>query len=488
MNTNPANTLKYPEPDPVLIAKPSLKKYLRYLAFFGPGAVLASMTIGQGQLILAPQLGAWAGYAFLWIITLNIGSYIIAYTGCRFSLLAGIGPMSVFATKTRSGWMNWIFIVIILIFIPMFTAAIITTMGQSLTWIFGRGHYLVWGISFSLLAASLVLAGRYKILELSQALFVAFLGIGAIVSVIKIRPDLTEMLPNFFRFGNIPAYPEWMVTNFPVAAGKPVALLMLGMLGTLSVTIIPLIGYLGWIRVKKWGIYHNQADPDRFSEELFARFRSTGTVDYLPDSKPELEKSRLLLKPLIVDLAVAFFIVSLVSICYMTAGKHLLGPQLDGSFKLPSDINLLKEQAVIFSHIAPILTPLYKISIIFALFGTVYAGFEAVARMLYETAKDMLKPVRETQYNKFIIYLLVYILCTGVPLAILIFSGVSVLIMLSVTLLFIGVVGVIIYGIGVVVISQTVLPAPYRLRGISLYLALGGIFCMSLPVILVIFK
>ncbi len=483
-NSKPPETITFPEPDPLLTQKPSLKKYLRYLAFFGPGAVLASMTIGQGQLILAPQLGAWAGYGFLWIILLNLGSYMIAYTSCRFTLISGLSTMSVFSLKTRGSWLNWVFILIIMIFIPMFTAAIITSLGQSMSWIFGFGHYLAWGISFCLLAAVMVLAGRYKILELTQAFFVVVLGLGAIIAVIKIQPDVFEMIPYFFKIGHIPDYPEWMVTNFPDAAAKPVKLLMLGMLGTLSFTIIPLVGYLGWVKVKKWGIFKDQAEPEVFSHRLFQRFKETDKIDYLPDHDLEYKKSKYFTVPLLVDLSIAFLIISLVSICYMTAGKYLLGPQTDGTFKLPSDINLLKEQAIIFKHIGRMLTPLYKISIIFALFGTVYAGFEAVARMLYETSKEMSQRIGSMNYNRFLVYLLIYILSTGVPISVMIWSGFSVMIMLSITLLFIGVIGVIIYGIGIIIIHQRVLPVRYRFGKTGVLLTIIGILAMTFPVLL----
>lgn len=486
-NTQRPETVTFPEPDPRLTGKPSLKKYLRYLTFFGPGAVLASMTIGQGQLILAPQLGAWSGYAFLWIITLTLGSFIIAYAGCRFTLISGLSTMSVFSLVTRKSWINWIFILIIVIFIPMFTASIITTLGQSLNWIFGGGHYLLWGISFSLFAAMLVLAGKYKILEISQAFFVVVLGLGAVIAVIKIQPSLTGMLPNFFRFGNIPAYPEWLLVNFPNSAKTPVKLLMLGLMGTLAVSIIPLVGYMGWLKVKNWGIFRGQDDPDQFSHQLFQRYRAAQTIDYLPTDESNMEKARYFGKPLAVDLGVAFFLVALVSVCYMTAGKFLLGPQPDGTYRFPTNVNLLKEQAVIFSHIGRMLVPLYKVSIIFALFGTIYAGFEAVARMLFETTREMNATIRHMNYNRFLIYLMVYILCTGVPLAILIYNGFSVLMMLSITLLFIGVVGVIIYGIGILIINQRILPPPYRLKTGGFIIVLLGILGMSLPLILAAF-
>ncbi|HEX08186.1 MAG TPA: hypothetical protein ENG38_00045, partial [Thermoplasmatales archaeon] len=438
--------IKFPKPDKVLLEKPSPKKYLKYLLFFGPGAIVASMTIGQGQLILGPQIGAWAGFALLWLITINIGSYIIAYISFRFTALSGISIIDVFA-KTKRGFLNWVFLIIMLIFLPVFAATIMTTLGQTLAWTFGFGHYLIWGISFSLLAAILVLIGRYKLLEYTQAFFVAVLGIGAIVSVILIKPDIFEILPNFFLIGNTPNYPSWvnLVEGFKKT---PVPLVMLGYLGTLTITLVPLVGYLGWIKVKKWGIFKDKRNPDNFSQKLFEDFEKKKKITYLPNDKNEIKKAKTLLKPLLIDLALAFLIVSIVSAAYMIAGKYLLGLQPDGSYLLPSDVNLIKEQAVIFSSIATWLKPLYQISVFFAIFGTIYAGFEAAARMLYETSKNLIKNIRKISYRRFMIYLVIHLLGLGIPIAISMLYGISVILLLSITLLFIGVIGVIIYGIG----------------------------------------
>lgn len=471
-----ADTLSFPEPHDVVRQKPSLRKYLRYLLFFGPGAILASMTIGQGQLILGPQIGAWAGYALLWLITLNIGSYVIAYVGTRFTMLSGISIMDVFALKTRGGWINWLIIAIMAIFVPTFAAAIITTLGHSLAWIFGAGHYLVWGISFSLLAALLALLGRYKVLEISQAFFVAVLGIGAIASVVMLQPDHFEILPHFLRIGDVPGYPAW-VDTIPDFAKTPIPLTMLGYLGTLTISIVPLVGYLGWVKVKRWGIFRGSTDPNGLSERLFSRYRQQGAIDYLPDDQHEVKKSQLLLRPLVVDLAVAFVIVSLVSAAYMIAGADRLGQDI------PTDVELIKRQAVIFSDMAIWLKPLYQISVAFALFGTVYSAFEAAARMLYETGKTIRAGIGRLPYKRFMLYFMIYVLVLGIPLALLMYVGLSVLLVLSLTLLFIGVVGVLIYGVSALYMTQTVLPPPYRLTKVGVGLAAACVGLLVVPAV-----
>lgn len=482
--------ISFPEPDRILTEKPSIKKYFKYLLFFGPGAIVASLTIGQGQLILGPQIGAWAGFALLWLITINIGSYIIAYVCCRFTMLSGIGLMDLFAFKTKKGWLNWLFIIIMIIFIPTFTATIMTSLGQTLQWIFGFGHYLIWGVSFCLLAGFLVIFGRFKLFEITHLIFIIVLAVGAILSVISVimaeNQNVLSIIPNFFTIGlNVPKdFPEWVRLNpeYSSITNTSIPLYMLAYLGTLTITIITIIGYIGWIKIKKWGIFKYKKDSQEFSEECFERFKKEGKITYLPNDKEEIKKSRLLLKPLKIDLLLAFIVVSVVSAAYMIAGAVLLAPNQ----ALPTDTKLVQNQLIIFTYLADWLKPLFQISVFFALFGTVYAGFEAATRMLFETSKTIIGRVGKLKYKKFMIYVLIYILVTSLPLALLIYKGLSVLFLLSITLLFIGVIGVIICGIGGVYLTQTVLPEEYRLGKVGLALSIIGIIFMCIPMLFLV--
>ena len=270
-------------------------------------------------------------------------------------------------------------------------------------------------------------------------------------------------------------------TNFPNEATTPIPLIMLGYLGTLAITLVTIPGYLAWIKLKRWGIFKDKKDPDAFSKDMFEIFKKSGSVDYLPKGNIERKKSHVLLTPVIVDLSIAFILVSIISAAYMIAGAYLLGPQVDGSYRFPTNINLLKDQTVIFSNMASWLKPLYQISVVFALFGTVYAGFEAVSRMIYETARGMSKKIGALPYKKFMSYLLLYILFTGIPLAIAGYYGISILLMLSLTLLFTGVIGVIVYGIGVVYLSQVILPKGYRLNRAGLIISILALILMLVP-------
>ena len=478
--------ISYPEPDKVLIEKPSLKKYLKYLLFFGPGAIVASMTIGQGQLILGPQIGAWAKFGLLWLITANIATYIFCYIGTRFTMISGINIMDLFSYKTKKGWFNWLLFIIVMIFLPIFAATIITTVGQSLTWIFLGSTdtvlYLVFGIGLCLVAAFLILYAKYKFLEVVQAFFIIVLGVGAVVSAFFVLQSVTnvdyiEIIISFFKIGNVPSYPSW-VHNVPDFTATPVPMLMLGYLGTLAISMIPIVGYFGWIKVKKWGVFKDKNDPQGFENDRFELFKKDkGKITFLPDSDTEFKKSKRLLIPLKVDLLIAFIIVSIVSAAYVICGYYLLGIKED----LPTDINLITKQAEIFTSLSPVLEPLFKISVFFAFFGTIYAGFEAAARMTYQTTKNIIPKIKNIEYKRYLVFLILYVLGFAIPLSIAIYKGLSFMLILSITLLFLGVVGVLFYGIAVIYMSQKVLPKKYRLKSFGLLLGIVAIILMIIP-------
>ena len=136
---------------------------------------------------------------------------------------------------------------------------------------------------------------------------------------------------------------------------------MLGFLGTLTFTLITLVGYLGWIKQKKWGIFRNETDSQEYSSKLFSSFKKHGKITYLPSDPSEIKKSKMLLTPLKIDLVFAFIIVAIVSASYIIAGNSLLGLQADGSVLLPSDTELITTQGEIFKSISYWLLPLFKL-------------------------------------------------------------------------------------------------------------------------------
>jgi Mn2+/Fe2+ NRAMP family transporter len=66
----------------------------RMLKFFGPGAIMASLTIGGGETLFASRGGAIFGYTLIWAFMLSaIMKGVQVYTGMRYITLTGEHPL-----------------------------------------------------------------------------------------------------------------------------------------------------------------------------------------------------------------------------------------------------------------------------------------------------------------------------------------------------------------------------------------------------------
>jgi len=129
------------------------KSLLNYFKYFGPGAILASMTIGAGNIVLAPRVGAWAvpAYSALWIVTFAIVTKgLTAYMATRYSLLSGEHIMTLFARFRPRGWINIISIIIGFCLLPFMISTFLIILGNVITSFTDIGNYLIWGIGVGL--------------------------------------------------------------------------------------------------------------------------------------------------------------------------------------------------------------------------------------------------------------------------------------------------------------------------------------------------
>ena len=64
------------------------------LKFFGPGAIIASVTIGSGETVFASRGGAVFGYAMLWcFVGGGLMKFVQVYTAARYITLTGEHPI-----------------------------------------------------------------------------------------------------------------------------------------------------------------------------------------------------------------------------------------------------------------------------------------------------------------------------------------------------------------------------------------------------------
>jgi Mn2+/Fe2+ NRAMP family transporter len=84
-----ADDTLYPEP-PQALVEPSAKHALAYL---GPGVIIASVTIGSGELVHASRSEAIFGYGMLWcFFYAGLFKAIQVYTAGRYITLTGEHP------------------------------------------------------------------------------------------------------------------------------------------------------------------------------------------------------------------------------------------------------------------------------------------------------------------------------------------------------------------------------------------------------------
>ena len=82
--------LLYPEP-PMALVRPNLKHLAGYV---GPGLIIASVTIGSGELVYASRGGAIFGYGLLWcFLYAGLFKAVQVYTAARHITLTGEHPM-----------------------------------------------------------------------------------------------------------------------------------------------------------------------------------------------------------------------------------------------------------------------------------------------------------------------------------------------------------------------------------------------------------
>src|SRR5438128_12104081 len=66
---------------------------LAWLTIFGPGAVIASLTIGSGELIFSSRGGALFGYRLLWFfLFILLLKCVLVFVTARHMVLAGARP------------------------------------------------------------------------------------------------------------------------------------------------------------------------------------------------------------------------------------------------------------------------------------------------------------------------------------------------------------------------------------------------------------
>ena len=195
----------YPDPPPHLTSL-SIR---RGLAFVGPGMIIASVTIGSGELVWASRSGAIFGCQLLWcFLFAGLFKAIQVYTAARQMTLTGEHPLV--SWKQLPGPSMWFPLLIALptlAVMPIAFSAISEILGgylRELTGVSGGSQALgTWqGVEFwnnfwasAVLSTCLVLAlgSSLKTLEHVSALVLGLIVLCVLVSVVVCQPNLVEI-------------------------------------------------------------------------------------------------------------------------------------------------------------------------------------------------------------------------------------------------------------------------------------------------------
>ncbi len=261
---------RLPEEPPTALVS---RNPLRWLTLFGPGAIMASLTIGTGELIFSSRAGAIFGYRVLLLfLAILILKWTLVFSTARHMVLTGVHPMRRWLELPIGprGWLPAVMFVFAALCIPIwvsFHASVLGDLFASLTgtreaWR-GASSYL-WGILTLLGVFLLALQGGYRALEKVQLVVVALMLLVVSCSLVLLRPDWLNLLLGMILPQRL-VYPEWLLVDprpeMQKIVSQPVwieASLYVGVIGGASYDYL---AYTSFLRDKHWGLAGAQSRP-----------------------------------------------------------------------------------------------------------------------------------------------------------------------------------------------------------------------------------
>jgi Mn2+/Fe2+ NRAMP family transporter len=438
--------------------------WLRLARVFGPGAVIASVTVGTGETIFSPRLGAIFGYQMLWVILLAvIFKGVLVYTGARHLVLTGEHPMQAWADLPGPrAWLPWLIGGVAIISFPLWVAALSDAVASLCVWMTGWGAGSAWGRpawSTAIILAAMLLnvIQTYNVIERVSTGFLALKVFFILVAILVIQPAWAEALLGFVA-PRLPAYEPWVAERYPDIAAQAAIFHVAVFLGVIGGGVQDYVGYVGMIREKNWGA-SNAAGP-------------TGPHALPLDAASVRQALRWLRAPLF-DVIASFVCVLVMTSCFMILGAAVLHPQM----QVPTDADLYSKQSQFLGLVHPSLVLVYKTGIFFAMFGAIYGTFEVFGRTAYEPLRAIW-PSRTWDYSRVRWPITMY---TGVGALLLLWTGLKTVMIVKVTSPMSGVFGCGLWCLAMLWVDRSLMPPAYRMhRGLALLTLATGLVMAAL--------
>ena len=363
--------------EPVLSSpdRPQLPRTLTdWLLIFGPGAIIASLTIGTGELIFSTRGGALFGYHILFVFTIiSLLKWGLVISTSRHMILTGVHPYErMIDLPGPRGWLPIALLLMMTVCMPIWISFHSGVLGNLTSWLtgtrglFGGGMDYVWGAGILLGVMVLTAAGGYTLLERIQLFVVTALVICAALTLVLYNPDWLQLI-----MGVVPqplSYPEWLPEKYPEIARHSVWVETTRYVGVIGGAGFDYLAYTSWLRAKSWGVLPGKATPAKLKEIA---------------ADPTHEVRKWINAPL-VDCAISFTLVVGFSAVFVASGAMILGPEE----VVPDEDSLLNLQARFVTGIHPLLLPLYVTGAFLTMLGTLYGTIEIACAIADEVVRS----------------------------------------------------------------------------------------------------
>lgn len=373
---------RYPQP-PAELSRGGLLPLLRY---FGPGAIIASVTIGSGETVFASRGGALFGYALLWcFVGGGVMKFVQVYTAARYMTLSGEHPIERWRyLPGPEGWAVWVLSTVTVLCFPLWLSGLPKMLGSLTVWILGlgdRGPWAderLWGTLFVAAAITLTMVQSYGALERTQTAIVGLLIAFVLVAALSCQPDWLAAVYGTV-VPTVPAYPSWVAAKYPSVAARSTWIELGTYLGAIGGGTQDYFGYIGMLREKGWGLL-GRAIPSA----------GRAGVAIAADAQNVAAGRRWLRAPL-ADAGASFLCVVVFTMAFMVLGAALLHPKE----VVPAGLQLLSVQAEFLTRLHPQLLYLYQLGVFAAFFGTILGAYELYVRTTHECLRPVSVRVRD---------------------------------------------------------------------------------------------
>ena len=379
----PESSELFPEP-PERLASLSVRNAF---SFFGPGLIIASVTIGSGELVWASRSGAVFGYQMLWCFMLaGVFKAIQVYVAARHLTLTGEHPMT--SWRDIPGPPLWFPLLIALptvMVMPIAFSGISEILGGYLRELTGlsasdapvgpfKGFEFwenTWGGAVLTLCFLLAIRSTLNTLERVSAVVLGLIVVCAAISVVVCQPNIVAFFSGLL-VPQVPQYEPWVVRNYAETFANRSPWLEVALyLSAVGGGTFDYIGYVGMIRSKKWGLAGRQVASRR-------------QLDLIDDG--QTARARIWTRAAMFDTGISFTSVILVTLLFAVLGALLLHTEQ----RIPDNKTLLSEQESFLTQLHPRLLWLYRGGVFLAFIGTLYGAFEIYRYTVVESARALL--------------------------------------------------------------------------------------------------